>query len=58
MALNMNQDLYRRRRLANAWGMATSMVAMGLGLAVLLWIFVVLALAKIMINRAEKAKGF
>ncbi len=42
MALNMNQDLYRRRRLANAWGMATSMVAMGLGLAVLLWILVVL----------------
>jgi phosphate transport system permease protein len=42
MALNMNQDLYRRRRLANAWGMATSMVAMGLGLAVLFWILVVL----------------
>ena len=42
MALNMNQNLYRRRRLANAWGMATSMVAMGLGLAVLLWILVVL----------------
>ncbi|MFY7858067.1 MAG: phosphate ABC transporter permease PstA [Limnohabitans sp.] len=38
----MNQNLYRRRRLANAWGMATSMVAMGLGLAVLLWILVVL----------------
>ncbi len=42
MALNMNQNLYRRRRLANAWGMATSMVAMGLGLALLLWILVVL----------------
>ena len=42
MAMNMNQGLYRRRRLANAWGMATSMVAMGLGLTVLLWILVVL----------------
>ncbi|MEY3613775.1 MAG: Phosphate transport system permease protein PstA [Pseudomonadota bacterium] len=42
MAMNMNQALYRRRRLANAWGMATSMIAMGLGLAVLLWILVVL----------------
>ncbi|WP_416547707.1 phosphate ABC transporter permease PstA [Limnohabitans sp. DCL3] len=40
--MNMNQGLYRRRRLANAWGMATSMVAMGLGLTVLLWILVVL----------------
>jgi phosphate transport system permease protein len=34
--------LYRRRRLANAWGMATSMAAMAVGLAVLLWILVVL----------------
>jgi phosphate transport system permease protein len=42
MAMNMNPSLYRRRRLINAWGMATSMVAMGLGLAVLLWILVVL----------------
>ena len=38
----MNHALYRRRRLANLWGMVTSMVAMGLGLAVLLWILVVL----------------
>ena len=42
MALNMNQNLYRRRRLANAWGMVTSMLAMGLGLAVLMWVLVVL----------------
>ncbi len=42
MASNMNPDLYRRRRLANAWGMATSMAAMALGLAVLLWLLVVL----------------
>jgi phosphate transport system permease protein len=42
MASNMNMDLYRRRRLANAWGMVTSMAAMALGLAVLLWILVVL----------------
>ena len=42
MAVNMNQALYRRRQLANAWGMVTSMVAMGLGLTVLLWILVVL----------------
>ena len=42
MASNMNPDLYRRRRLANAWGMATSMAAMAVGLAVLLWILVVL----------------
>jgi len=42
MAVNMNQGLYRRRQLANAWGMVTSMVAMGLGLTVLLWILVVL----------------
>jgi len=42
MAMNMNHALYRRRRLANAWGMVTSMIAMGLGLAVLLWILVVL----------------
>jgi len=42
MAVNMNQGLYRRRRLANAWGMVTSMIAMGMGLTVLLWILVVL----------------
>jgi phosphate transport system permease protein len=42
MSMNMNHGLYRRRRLANAWGMVTSMVAMGLGLAVLMWILVVL----------------
>jgi phosphate transport system permease protein len=42
MAMNMNHALYRRRRLANLWGMVTSMIAMGLGLAVLLWILVVL----------------
>jgi phosphate transport system permease protein len=42
MAVNMDQGLYRRRRMANAWGMATSMVAMALGLTVLMWILVVL----------------
>ncbi len=42
MAMNMNHSLYRRRRMANLWGMVTSMFAMGLGLAVLLWILVVL----------------
>jgi len=42
MALNMDQALYRRRRMANAWGMATSMLAMALGITVLLWILVVL----------------
>ena len=42
MAMNMNHALYRRRRLANVWGMATSMLAMALGLSVLLWILVVL----------------
>ena len=42
MSMNMNHGLYRRCRLANAWGMVTSMVAMGLGLAVLMWILVVL----------------
>ncbi|WP_396436710.1 phosphate ABC transporter permease PstA [Limnohabitans sp.] len=40
--MNMNHALYRRRRLSNAWGMVTSMLAMALGLAVLLWILVVL----------------
>ena len=42
MAMNMNHALYRRRRLANALGMVTSMLAMALGLAVLMWILVVL----------------
>ena len=42
MAMNMNHALYRRRRLANFWGMLTSMVAMSLGLVVLIWILVVL----------------
>jgi phosphate transport system permease protein len=42
MAMNMNHALYRRRRLANLWGMVTSMIAMGLGIAVLLWILFVL----------------
>ena len=40
--MNMNHALYRRRRLVNAWGMVTSMLAMALGLSVLLWILVVL----------------
>jgi phosphate transport system permease protein len=42
MALNMDQGLYRRRRMANSVGMATSMVAMVLGIAVLMWILLVL----------------
>jgi phosphate transport system permease protein len=42
MALNMDQGLYRRRQIANSLGMATSMVAMALGIAVLLWILLVL----------------
>jgi len=42
MALNMDQGLYRRRKMANSWGMATSMIAMALGITVLLWILVVL----------------
>jgi phosphate transport system permease protein len=42
MAMNMNHALYRRRRLVNLWGMVTSMLAMTLGLAVLLWILFVL----------------
>jgi phosphate transport system permease protein len=42
MAMNMNHALYRQRRLANALGMVTSMLAMALGLTVLLWILVVL----------------
>ena len=42
MAMNMNHSLYRRRRQANLWGIATSMLAMTLGLTVLLWILFVL----------------
>ena len=42
MAMNMNQGLYRRRQIANSLGMATSLVAMALGLTVLLWILLVL----------------
>jgi len=42
MAVNMDQGLYRRRRIANSLGMATSMLAMALGLTVLLWILLVL----------------
>jgi phosphate transport system permease protein len=42
MAMNMNQGLYRRRQIANSVGMATSMVAMALGIAVLMWILLVL----------------
>ena len=37
-----NQDLYRRRKLANAVGLTLSMLAMALGLTVLLWILFVL----------------
>jgi len=39
---NFNQALYRRRQRANAIGLGLSMGAMGLGLAVLLWILGVL----------------
>ena len=42
MAVNMDQGLYRRRKITNYLGMATSMVAMALGLTVLLWILLVL----------------
>ena len=42
MAVNMDQGLYRRRQIANTLGMATSMVAMALGLTVLIWILLVL----------------
>ena len=42
MKTELNIALYRRRQLSNAWGMATSMGAMALGLAVLVWILVVL----------------
>ena len=42
MLTNFNQKLYNRRRRANAQGLILSMSAMGLGLAVLLWILFVL----------------
>ena len=42
MAMNMSHALYRQRRLANLWGMVTSMLAMTLGLVVLLWILFIL----------------
>ncbi len=42
MAVNMDPGLYRRRQIANSLGMATSMVAMALGLTVLMWILLVL----------------
>jgi phosphate transport system permease protein len=40
--MEMNQTLYRRRQVANKVGLTLSMGAMGLGLAVLLWILFVL----------------
>jgi phosphate transport system permease protein len=40
--MDFNMDLYRRRRFSNTVGLALSMGAMVLGLAVLLWILVVL----------------
>lgn len=39
---NFNHALYRKRQRANTIGLTLSMMAMGLGLAVLLWILVVL----------------
>ena len=39
---SFNQDLYRRRKLSNAVGLALSMTAMAVGLFVLLWILGVL----------------
>jgi phosphate transport system permease protein len=42
MAMNMDQGLYRRRQIANSLGMATSLLAMALGITVLLWILLVL----------------
>ncbi|MBU3723957.1 MAG: phosphate ABC transporter permease PstA [Burkholderiaceae bacterium] len=40
--MNVNQNLYRRRKLANTIGLTLSMSAMALGLFVLLWILVIL----------------
>ncbi len=42
MAKDMDKELYRRRQIANSLGMATSMVAMALGIVVLMWILLVL----------------
>jgi phosphate transport system permease protein len=42
MAENIDLNIYRRRRLANYWGLLTSMLAMSIGLAVLFWILFVL----------------
>ena len=42
MAKDMDKALYRRRQIANSLGMATSMVAMALGIVVLMWILLVL----------------
>lgn len=42
MMSNLNKQLYRRRRWANAQGLVLSMSAMVIGLAVLLWILFVL----------------
>lgn len=38
----MDLGIYRRRQLVNFWGLLTSMLAMAIGLAVLLWILFVL----------------
>jgi phosphate transport system permease protein len=38
----MDLAIYRRRQLANFWGLLTSMLAMAIGLAVLFWILFVL----------------
>ena len=40
--MEVNQSLYRKRRRANLVGLSLSLFAMGLGLAVLLWILIVL----------------
>lgn len=42
MVNNMDLGIYRRRQLANFWGLLTSMLAMAIGLAVLFWILFVL----------------
>jgi phosphate transport system permease protein len=40
--MNMNQALYRKRKIRNTIGLTLSMAAMGLGLFVLLWILTIL----------------
>jgi phosphate transport system permease protein len=40
--MNMNQALYRKRKIRNTVGLTLSMAAMGLGLFVLLWILTIL----------------